>query len=436
MNRASAALALWCAGFFTSTWDLFLTREVGGFTLKLHFLFFALAALSLLPEILAAAGGFFTRKPWLWLTLFAAYALATAPFSLVPVKSFAYTLWFLFDLAAIALPAAILFSSDAGARRWLGRAILLTGAFLALVTLTDYVAYFYGYKAGLIGFNQDRYLNWGASRPHAFSFEPSYLAAFFTPLTLYFFLGAYHPERSRRARCFAAFSLALSLATLFATGSRSGWLGAGLGFLLAVPLIRIRRGKWPRSLLASAAAGAVALALGYALLPANQKEMIRYRLVSELYEHKERGGGPTNARLLSIGYGIEMGKETYGAGTGLGASHAYWVKKTDPGKLDTALGKDLGGEAVMNMWAQVFAELGIPGLLTFAGFAATILFGLWRAPAGYLRDAGLVSAAVFFFFTAHCLGNPARVDMWVWFAIWGASLGVFPRTGHQTLPPS
>ena len=115
------------------------------------------------------------RRPFALTALsLALFYLGMAPWSAYPLKSFLYSTWLLFDLFAIWLTTQHLFREASPC--FFKRVALAPLLFASAVILVDSVAYTFGHRGGLIGFNQDIFLNLAVSRPHAFSNEPSYAA--------------------------------------------------------------------------------------------------------------------------------------------------------------------------------------------------------------------------------------------------------------------
>lgn len=418
-------------GFFTSTWDLLLTVDLGGFTLKAHQAFFFVSFLAALSYQLRCGRALLRplRQPFaVFVLLLAFYYGAASPRSFFPLKSALYSCWIVFNLVAIWLTAAWLASHIE--KRLFAWAAWLTAGFHAVVIAIDQIAFRFGYHGGFLGFNQDALLNWGVSRPHAFSFEPSYIAAFLASGLILAY--ASFESAARKTRAWNAPSLVLIVFALIAATSRTGWVTAATGLAIFLAL-DTRRG------LPIAKAGklmgmlVVAAALFFLTTSSKQRTNLDKNLVSTVAKGTDGAG---NARLRAHGYALEMARETNWLGTGLGASYKYWIATRK--NAETALQPEFsqasfGNEVVMSTWGQLLAEGGITALLLYAGAGLSLLIALWRRwqiDGSLLTQASLASALVFFLFTAFFLGNVARGDVWVWFAIW--SRMALPDTGEAT----
>jgi O-antigen ligase len=414
------AILLFFAGLLTCTWDLFLTRELAGFTLKAHQGLFLSALLFALGG--RKSEGFAALKrlaltPFSLAILFLAlYYAATAPWSYFPLKSFLYAGWIVFNLATIWFTGVLL--APYLARRRLAAMAVTAALIQACIIVIDQIAYAKGYTNGLIGFNQDSILHWGVSRPHGFSNEPSYAASFLC-LSLLIACGWFQLLRFSW-KCLPPL-LVIGFA-LFATTSRTGWLSFFLGLALFVFLGAWKRGisLWrPFALFVLIAAGAAGI---FALsVPAAQKAGLYQQLVGSVLQGKDGSG---NARLRALTYSWPMAKETHFLGTGLGASYKYWISTHE--SPETAIegaftDQSYGKEVVMSIWGQLLAEGGPLAVLLYGAAACFLVSGLWRAwraSGDPLVLGSLSGALVFFFLIAFLLGNVARGDVWVWFAVW------------------
>lgn len=415
-----SALYLWCLGLALVTFDLLFTFEEGGFTVKsYYFLFLGAAGIFWLDSIrqgtfwgrLAAAG----KSPWVFAFLLFLFELGRSPFSFLPKKSFAYSLWLLFDLLVVALPGYYLLrEAGAEARRGLFRALLSANFFLVAVLVIDLIAFQYGYIGGLVGYNQEPSLMWGMSRAHAYSYEPSYLAVYFAFSLLLFCGEIFSPARvvSRLPLSLACLALALGI---FLLGSRTGWLTTALGLGLLFLALAKRIGR--REIMALGG-GVLALAVAILIfLPAQQTAQMKKNLVNTLMQGKD---GSSNTRLQAMGEAVNMLTASKGLGVGVGASFHEYISR-NPQLVTPALNTSQGSEFIMSIWGQLTAESGVAGIGLFFAFGLAlcwkIALNLGSDPA---RQACLISAALFFLLTAHLIGNVARTDVWVWFTIWAA----------------
>ncbi len=423
-RAATLPLSFWlfALGFFTCTWDTIFFAEVSGFTFKLYQGAFLLCFLSIVWE--RRDEGFFTllsplSTPFAFcMLIFAGLQMGLAPWSAYPLKSFLYSCWLLFDLCVIWLSVqhlAARLPTDAFIKvAW---ATLL---FLAFVILVDQVAYQFGYTGGLLGGNQDSLLKWGVSRPHAFSFEPSYVASFIClgliTLTVFLF------QKSHRKWLFCAGLIAILFACI-ATTSRTGWLSLTAGFF-AIATLPVLIGKKLNWKLLYAFGGTVALVglLYYFVTPTAQKEAMYRSLIGTIAQGNDGSG---NARLRAHILAYQIAEETNWVGTGFGASYRFHLSKggvdfTTPDPLSQ---RNSGNELIMSMWGQILAEGGILSLLLFGMsgfFFVRRLFLRWKQDNSSLTLGALSATLVFFGFAAFWLGNVCRGDVWVWFALWSA----------------
>lgn len=416
---------LFAAGFFTCTWDRFATIEAGGTTLKLYQLCFLLCAGSLFYVKRKEGLTNYLRPialPFATLMLvLAGYYLGLAPWSAFPRKSFLYSCWLIFDVLAVWLSVQHLARYFPRPRfTWVVWATLL---FNSAIILIDHVAYQYGYTAGLIGRNQDAILKWGLSRPHAFSSEPSFIAAFLSLGLLT--LSTLIPTMKRK------WPMALGLViVLFATvvpSSRTGWFNLFFGacLLWVIPMLAGRRIK-RRFLMYSAGTLAALIALFFVVTPAKQIEVLNRFLISGLVVGEDGSG---NARLRAHKLAYDIAKETHWIGTGFAASYRYYIDKGNEDQSEYLFDKlqfndrHFGNELVMSTWGQLLAEGGIIAVLLFAlagFFHVRTLYRQWKAETGYALLGPVVAAVIFFAFTAFWLGNVNRGDIWVWYALWSA----------------
>jgi O-antigen ligase len=167
--------------------------------------------------------------------------------------------------------------------------------------------------------------------------------------------------------------------------------------------------------------GILAIGIYQVLTPKEQRENRSKNLIETVYKGKD---GSINSRLRVHLDALEMAKETSGMGVGLGASYKYWTetrKVQEPNVERVFTQKSYGKELIMSTWGQILAEGGLVGILLFAGAGLSLLTALWREwrrESSPLVLASLVSVLIFFGLFAFSLGNVARGDIWVWYAIW------------------
>jgi O-antigen ligase len=178
-----------------------------------------------------------------------------------------------------------------------------------------------------------------------------------------------------------------------------------------------RRFPW-RAAITGLAGILLILGVLVATLPSAQRGTLNRMLVSSLIKGSDGSG---NARLAAHLHAIDLARESNWLGVGLGASYRYWMqtRPNDPNAVPEA--GQMGHELIMSIWGQLLAEGGIPALLAYAAgafFLVTGLFRRWRQGDDPFVSGSLAASTVFFFFIAFFLGNVARGDVWVWFAIW------------------
>lgn len=424
---------LWCLGFTLVTFDQVATFKVSGFTVKIYYFFFAAAALlfTLSPsyekpllKILEGIWAIIARSPLLWFFLLLVYYTAMSPFSVLPKKSIAYSLLGWFQLFTTAGTGFLIWKEavkrgDAW-KLWLW-CIGISMIVLSLITITDYFAFFHGFRDGLIGFNQDTNTHINVSRPHAFAYEPSYLALYLSLCTAFLYTDLILEGAGNRKlpTIFTSTAIALTIAALFLCSSRSGWVVFAF-YISSLTLWHYLKEKTIPKAFRYFVVLAIALVLGLFLLsPQKQLDGLKERFITPFLTMED---GPTKARVKSMLHGVEIAQDTHYTGTGLGASYFYWINKWDPGYADIGLPKfEQGAEVVMSLWAQVFAEAGIPGLLLYFIFAVQMIRALHqrvRRKSNPQARTAFITGCVFFVFISHGLGNHVRTDVWVWYLIW------------------
>jgi len=421
---ANYALVPFLAGILTCTWDKIFFFDVGGFTLKIHQLFFLISFLmaslsaprKILPQFISCP----TKRFGLAMLILALYYGISSPWSHFPLKSFLYSGWLAFNLITIWLTAVLLQKKLSA--QILSYAVAAAMAIQSLVIGVDHLAYQFGYKGGLIGFNQDTVLRWGASRPHGFTSEPSYAAAFLCFALVF----TYSSLRKRNL----GYNLPLILAGIFgvfalvATTSRTGWISLSLSLVLLFSIKALRDFKipWRELGISFVIVGSIA-AIFLLSTPVHQRGILDKSLVSSIVKGTDGSG---NSRVLVHHYAWQIAKDTHFLGTGLGASFNYWRDTTDashlyavPPSIDSK--SSHGHEFIMSTWGQLLAEGGIPGISLYLLATIFLIYALWKKwkeTGDRLALGSLVSALVFFGFVAFLLGNVARGDIWIWYAIW------------------
>lgn len=414
------AFWLFALGFFTCTWDTLLTLELNGFTFKLYQGFFLLSFLCVLLEhrkkgmasFLAPLAAPFAAC----MLLFFIFQLGLTPWSVFPLKSFLYSCWLLFDIGAIWLTAQHL--GRTVPTEYFLRLAWATMVSLSLVVIVDQAAYQFGYTAGFVGLNQDASLRWGMSRPHAFSFEPSYLATFLSLGLLTTALPMFHLSRRKLVFWLCLFAILFST---FATTSRTGWvnLAMGIAAILTLPLLAGRKLQWRLFAAILGLLGTVSL-LFVVTTPAKQREVMVQSLLRTVVTGNDGSG---NARLRAHVIAYEMAKSTHWVGAGFGASYRYFILHggQDHYHTDPLAPRHTGNEVIMSTWGQILAEGGILSILLFGlagAFLARSLFRRLKKEDNPFALSALAGTLVFFGFASFWLGNLCRGDVWVWYALW------------------
>jgi O-antigen ligase len=206
---------------------------------------------------------------------------------------------------------------------------------------------------------------------------------------------------------------------LVATTSRTGVIALVPGMALVLILDFRRRKSVPwRLLLGLAGLVLVCFAVVAVSTPTKQRARLDRLFISSLLHGQD---GSTHARLLALKEAGQIARESHGLGVGLGASYRYW-EKTRPHDPNLAPENgQMGHELIMSIWGQLLAEGGIPALLLYAAAAIFLLRTLlaqWRREHDSFSLGSLVAALIFFGFIAFAMGNVARGDVWVWFALW------------------
>ena len=441
LSRAS--ILIWCLGFSLITFDLVLCWKVGPFTVKsFHLLFLVSGGLA----VLSGENKFRQKIDWKriffsplgFLAAFVVYCFFSATYSILPLKTLGYSGLGVFNFLFILLLGAVHYQSQ-GEKfvkllfQFLYASLWLLGA----VVLIDYFAFLYGYRGGLIGFNQARYLDWGMSRPHAFAHEPSYLCHYVSLVLVFLFTDIAGAKNKRGMLLFKSTTVLWGAMILLLAASRTGWIMTTLE-VLAVSLWTLKKTRFSLFKIMKFAAGTlVALTLFSLLLPKDQKQKLWVNSIRPILTLHD---GPGNARLLSITGGARIAKATHFLGTGLGGSYLYWIQTVPNTKaifeeMNGKITSDVyGREAIMSTYPQVFAETGIIGLLLYLGFVIGTLAFVSRDyrknPSGF-NFSRVLSCCLCFFLSVFTFGNVMRPDMWVWYSVWHFYLFV-PKSSKES----
>jgi O-antigen ligase len=423
IRKIKPSFWLFAAVFFTCTWDLLFKLEVAGFTLKLYQPLALVGLLVLFWEkrhqgINHFLAPLFAPFPAAFLVL-GIYYLALSPWSVFPLKSALYSIWLFFQIIVVYLAAQHI-RKDHPQERIL-RLVWTTLLFLSYVILVDYVYYYFGFKAGLIGWNQDKITGLGLSRPHAFSSEPSFAASFMSLALLSTAVPLFLKVKRKWA---FLLSLLIILFATFATTSRTGWVCLGLGslFLCLVPVLQGKKVQWK---LFGLLAGLAPIVIGafVATTPPAQRQVMMDSFVNSIFKGNDSSG---NSRIKALGIAWKFASETGWLGTGFAAHYKYFLDRG--GKdyhEDFAWNPEqYGNEMIMSIWGQLLAEGGPIAVLIYLTAGLILLRSLflqWRKNQDNFAMCSMVACFIFFFFAAFWLGNVNRGDIWIWFGIWSAA---------------
>lgn len=405
---------LFCIGIFTCTWDRVMQFEAFNFSFKLQQALFGTSLICTLMGLRTKVISkiWQERKNIFFISSFLIfiYYFCTSSISFYPLKSLFYSVWFLFNLCTIWINGILLagYLSKNKIVFTVGAALV----FHSVILIVDHLAYSYGYTGGLIGHNQDILLKWGASRPSAFSSEPSYLSVYFA-LGLLFLL----PQTKMSMWKFWVPVYFLSIISLFIMASRTGVLGLMIGCLILFSFI-FRKVNFRQLVLGVSSAIVLSVLTYFVLTPSEQRQKLSNNLVETIFEGKDGSG---NSRLRAHAKAWQIAKDTHFLGIGLGASYKYWVTNYEKQSAPPFSEEHRGYELIMSIWGQLLAEGGaVTLLLYFIAGISMVLRTLtnWKATNNTFYLGSLVSVIVFFSFICFWIGNIARGDVWVWFAIW------------------
>ena len=424
------AVHFWCIGFFCITFDRLLTLEGLGYSIKVSYLFFLYSMIftvwgklqtSSSKDVLKEFYRIIMNSPWRYFVLLLLYGLLLVPFSLIPSKGILYISWGFFDVIFLAAHATILFcGKDKEDRRDLLDCYIVGSVLaLGLIVTVDYAAYFFGYKGGLIGYNQGSY-EYYASRPHAFSYEPSYLALYFYFSFMYLFLKTFvRAGFTWSSRYLEVLGIGMCIVVFMMTFSRSVMVTAFCGGLLALGFL-FRRKLLTKRVIMGLCGGGALLSLSMAVFtPKKQIDRTYEYMVLTLFVQDDSS---LASRLGGFKEGFYLAQDTHFLGTGVGSSYAASTKKISDQKLPRS---DYGQQNIQSLWLEALAELGIIGLLIYGTFAFMLVRALYQAAQltnSSIAWSGYLSLIVFFVFTAHWFPNLYRPDVWVWFAVFGIGL--------------
>lgn len=220
--------------------------------------------------------------------------------------------------------------------------------------------------------------------------------------------------------CFAT-----SVALLFFTGSRGGWLGfvfsvAGIGFLYARKFIYVYREK-PAELVILGLAAIFMFGLFISVFSPGVSALLPGRVKNKLEAMTASSYNAENPEIKSANFRVESIKLSLRSLSGkpLGSG---------PGMSDIIIGTTFFRSDVYsphNMWAEISINYGIPGLLLFTVFYFSLLFNLYNifysAQDGFIR---YLSAASFVSLVGFIIGSSSPSSVWRGFPVMWTIFGL------------
>lgn len=359
--------------------DQFLTRDVGGFTVRLsHIAGLVLASRLILNRLARRGDAYRLPEPDLFAPLLAFGAVLTL--SLISTfnlkKSVGYLGWFCFDLLVI-LPGVFTFVRTPGRVYWITKVFLASQVMAAVYGLAQVVAYTAG---GIeLPFLAQKFGGW--PRLNAFHYEPQYYA-FFSIQALSILAYLWVKGRSPFGRWTVPLLLGFLTLTTFLSTSRSGWLALCLLVMFVwvrSPLLAFKR--WGVLLLLAAA-----VAAGTATFPERFQNAL-LRLGSAAFDPTEPYSSAP--RLQTVREGARIIRENPFFGVGIGNYGGYlagelWAKNIGEGNRE----KEWHRLVPANMWIETLSETGIIGTGFFLLFLLFLFLKMGDA-ARRARDEGL-----------------------------------------------
>lgn len=228
-------------------------------------------------------------------------------------------------------------------------------------------------------------------------------------------------------RVLSLLAAVLGLFVLPSTGSRSTYLGVGLGLLLLLAAARRRRGPGKRApALATALIAALILALILIPLVLKQTELTkRFASNLETLVHKGKVDEVVTGRWTQWGIALDAIREFPATGLGIGAFIIELPNYSRERGLPTA-----ATDSTENYYLQAGSEMGLAGLAALLWLTGEILLQArrrWRAPAGDPGDdwliAGLTSGLLVLAFNQLLHSYVGAFD--VSFLFWILAAGLF-----------
>ena len=170
------------------------------------------------------------------------------------------------------------------------------------------------------------------------------------------------PSRSAPLRLGSVGVSLLSLSAIFATASRGGIVALAAALIAAVFLAGQRRGR-----MIFTATSVVVVAVGYFAVFASPAQVERLSIAD---------GGAGRTDIWKVGWRMVEAEPIHGVGVGNFPVSSVHYLLVEPGAIERSEFIVDRPAVAHNMYLEVLAELGIPGLVFFLTF---ILIGLWCA---------------------------------------------------------
>jgi O-antigen ligase len=424
--RKRLALYLFLA---TVSFEIFLTAEVQGFTLRFAYVPAFALFLRCLCEKGFHPGKYVNKGPaHLPMLAYLLICLISIGYSFNVKRSMGYCLWLLFDMACIYFVLQNVLEDRSSLTTGI-RAFLCGITLAALFGLYQYGAGALGAKAPLV--TQKGYH--GLLRINGFSGAPPFYAVYLMtgfPLLAVLWL---RPDRILPAWLLEILFYLLS-AVLFLSTSRTAWLG----WLLTLPALLVAHRLIPGKRRPAAIVRLVTVSLViFALLaylgsyPGFRKGIRKMTTEVGAVKSFRRDLPPkissTTERVFILLEGIRVIRDNPLKGIGLGAYGTYtrWAVKNRPDRYDPRIGADVPH----NLWIEVWAETGIAGLAAALALVLSLLLrGLKVARTDPEGDLGPVtiglslSAVLTFFVTMQFVQTFMRPDCWVLLGLLAATI--------------
>ncbi len=297
------------------------------------------------------------------------------------------------------------------------RAFLGFAAIIGVITYVAHIVQTFGYSTAPFFISNDTRLGGLMTNPTAF--------AFLYAVVVVFHVGDMHRQDLWRRRYHIA-AVALYLVLVFLSGSRSSWLGLGIGFLTLVAFRQVRWRSVAIALLIAIPMTFVALTsrdIAAVLVPSNDAGSVAasdsarrpmvYVLDIPLFSPGERG---VEFRLDQLQRGLELWRAQPWLGIGLGSyivDHA--ARGFDP------------PQHLHNSALWLLTETGITGAITFGVFFLVLLYGLWPRPGA--SPFAITVFAVLMVFVGVSIGTEALYQRHLWVLL-GMALALPPSTSN------